>query len=98
MPGFRGSGGHRGGRGDRGEDGAAAGLTGGGPSQLGVNGSMRARDVSRPSAVDVAAAEKLVQVSYRPRSKPHGTPLHSDGLQSDRLQSDGSDGSSRVSS
>jgi hypothetical protein len=36
---------------------------------LGVNGSMRARDVSRPSADDVAEAERLVQVSYRPRPK-----------------------------
>jgi hypothetical protein len=49
---------------------AATALTGGGPSQLGVQGSMRARDVSRPTADDVAAAERLVQVSYRPRSHP----------------------------
>jgi hypothetical protein len=56
-----------GGRG-RGDEGAA-GLTGGGPSQLGVGGSMRARDVSRPDDADITAAEKLVQVSYRPRSK-----------------------------
>ena len=48
---------------------------------------MRARDVSRPRAADVAAAEKLVQVSYRPRSKPGG-----------QSHSDGSGGSSRVSS
>src|SRR5205823_2313385 len=45
--------------GHRGDEGAAAALTGGGPSQLGVNGSMRARDVSRPTEKDVAAAEKL---------------------------------------
>ena len=82
MPGSRGSGGGR-----RNEDGAAAGLTGGGPSQLGVEGSMRARDVSRPREADVAAAEKLVQVSYRPRSKPAGGG-----------HSEGSGGSSRVSS
>jgi hypothetical protein len=31
---------------------------------------MRARDVSRPKADDLAQAERLVQVSYRPRSKP----------------------------
>lgn len=49
---------------------AAAALTGGGPSQLGVDGSMRARDVSRPREADVAAAERLVQVSYRPRTQP----------------------------
>src|SRR3954470_3969392 len=84
----RSSSGRRGDRPDRGEEGAAAALTGGGPSQLGVEGSMRARDVSRPQPVDVAEAERLVQVSYRPRSKPHGTPV----------QPDGSGGSSRVSS
>jgi len=72
----------------RGEEGAAAALTGGGPSQLGVSGSMRARDVSRPTADDVAAAEKLVQVSYRPRSKPHPVPR----------QPEGNGGSSPVSS
>ncbi|HET7531286.1 MAG TPA: hypothetical protein VFJ98_10035 [Mycobacteriales bacterium] len=92
----RASGGRRGERargGDRprgSEEGAAAALTGGGPSQLGIEGSMRARDVSRPRPSDVASAEKLVQVSYRPRSKPHGTPL--------AAQDDGSGGSSRVSS
>ena len=86
MPGSR-SGARRGDRGPRGEEGAAAALTGGGPSQLGVEGSMRARDVSRPREADMAAAEKLVQVSYRPRSKPAGPP-----------HSEGSGGSSRVSS
>src|SRR4051812_49821945 len=73
MPGFRGAGGRRGDRPGRNEEGAAAALTGGGPSQLGVEGSMRARDVSRPRPADVAAPEKLVQVSYRPRSKPTGS-------------------------
>jgi hypothetical protein len=54
-----------------GEDAAhVAALSGGGPSQVGIDGSMRARDVSRPTAVDEAEAERLVQVSYRPRSKP----------------------------
>ena len=86
MAGARGSGGGRD-RSGRGEERAAAALTGGGPSQLGVEGSMRARDVSKPRPADVAAAEKLVQVSYRPRSKPHGTD-----------DSAGSGGSSRVSS
>jgi len=50
-----------------------ASLSGGGPSQLGIDGSMRARDVSRPKADDLAEAERLVQVSYRPRSKPPGS-------------------------
>jgi hypothetical protein len=53
-----------------GDERAAASLTGGGPSQLGVDSSMRARDVSRPTSEDVTAAERLVQVSYRPRSHP----------------------------
>jgi len=52
-------------------------LSGSGPSQLGISGSMRARDVSRPHEDDVAEAERLVQVSYRPRSRPH--PVRPDG-------------------
>ena len=71
---------------------AATALTGGGPSQLGVQGSMRARDVSRPTDDDVAAAERLVQVSYRPRSHPRpplpGARPHRPALQ------EGSGGSS----
>ena len=65
----------RGGRGS-GEERAATGLTGGGPSLLGVEGSMRARDVSRPTERDYADAERLVQVSYRqrPQSRPDGQP------------------------
>jgi hypothetical protein len=53
------------------ETGSAA-LTGGGPSQLGVNGSMRARDVSRPRPGDLDEAEQLVQVSFRPRRTTGG--------------------------
>ena len=52
------------------EENAGAALYGGGPSQLGIGGSMRARDVSRPREEDLAEAERLVQVSYRPRSRP----------------------------
>jgi len=59
-----------GGRRDGGDERAAGALTGGGPSVLGVVGSMRVRDVSRPTEDDAAAAEQLVQVSYRPRSFP----------------------------
>jgi hypothetical protein len=62
---------HRPGNGE--EAAHVAALSGGGPSQLGVDGSMRARDVSRPKADDLAQAERLVQVSYRPRSKPPTT-------------------------
>jgi len=61
-----------------GEERAAAALTGSGPSQLGVDASMRGRDVSRPTAEHEIDAERLVQVSYRPRSAPRpplpGTP------------------------
>jgi hypothetical protein len=46
----------------------AAALTGAGPSILGVDGAMRAREVSRPTAEDDAAAERVVQVSFRPRN------------------------------
>jgi len=59
------------------DESAAAVLSGTGPSQLGISGSMRARDVSRPTDDDVAEAERLVQVSYRPRSRPH--PGRQDG-------------------
>lgn len=61
-----------------GEERAAAALAGSGPSQLGVDASMRGRDVSRPRPEHEIDAERLVQVSYRPRSQPRpplpGTP------------------------
>lgn len=41
-------------------------LTGGGPSQVGISGALRARDVSRPTEEQLAEAERLVQVSRRP--------------------------------
>ena len=53
-----------------GEERAAAALTGSGPSQLGVDASMRGRDVSRPRPEHDLDAERLVQVSYRPRTQP----------------------------
>ena len=61
---------HRPGNGEEAQHVAA--LSGGGPSQLGIDGSMRARDVSRPKAIDLQEAERLVQVSYRARSRPAG--------------------------
>jgi len=64
------SAGRGGGRRDGGDERAAGALTGGGPSVLGVVGSMRVRDVSRPTEDDAEAAERLVQVSYRPRTFP----------------------------
>ena len=50
-------------------------LAGNAPSQVGVGGAMRARDVSRPSEADLAAAEReitLVRRQWRPPddSKP----------------------------
>ena len=53
-----------------GEERAAAALTGSGPSQLGVDASMRGRDVSKPRPEHEIDAERLVQVSYRPRTQP----------------------------
>lgn len=53
-----------------GEERAAAALTGSGPSQLGVDASMRGRDVSRPRPEHDIDAERLVQISYRPRTQP----------------------------
>jgi hypothetical protein len=41
------------------ENGSLRGLTGRGPSQVGVSGAMRARDVSRPHAAHLTAAEAL---------------------------------------
>ena len=64
--------GARTGRSASGDEASVAALTGGGPSQLGVGGSMRARDVSRPGDEEIAEAERLVQVSYRPRSSGSG--------------------------
>jgi hypothetical protein len=62
------------------EERAASLLTGSGPSQLGVDASMRGRDVSRPREADIAQAENLVQVSYRPRTHPR-PPLPAGGRQ-----------------
>jgi len=40
------------------------GLTGSGSSRVGVQGAMRARDVSRPSAEDIDEAERSVIVQH----------------------------------
>ena len=42
------------------------GLTGGGPSIVGVSGAMRARDVSRIKPEDDAAAAKRLVIRRRP--------------------------------
>jgi hypothetical protein len=44
-------------------------LVGGGSSQLGVSGALRARDVNRPSELDLAAAERdtvIVRRHWKP--------------------------------
>jgi hypothetical protein len=50
---------------------------GSGPSKVGINGAMRARDVCRPSAEDLAAAERDLVIKHAaPRGEtrplPHG--------------------------
>jgi hypothetical protein len=47
------------------ESGGGHALAGGGPSQLGVDGSMRARDVSRPTEADLDTAAEKVRISRR---------------------------------
>lgn len=51
-------------------DGAMRGLVGAGPSKVGVSGSMRARDVSRPRPEDVTRARKDVVIRRRAQSTP----------------------------
>jgi hypothetical protein len=46
-------------------------LVGSGPSQLGVSGALRARDVDRPTEDDLAAAERdlvIVRRNWKPPS------------------------------
>jgi hypothetical protein len=50
-------------------EGGLASLVGAGRSRVGVGGAMRARDVSRPSEDDLAAAEQEV-VAKRSRPDP----------------------------
>ena len=55
----------RGGRpGDSGERGLRN-LVGAGPSQLGVSGALRGRDVNRPTDEDLAVAEREIQIVRR---------------------------------
>lgn len=49
-------------------------LAGSSPSQVGFTGAMRARDVSRPTAEDLAAAERSVTVIRRHWQPPESTP------------------------
>lgn len=41
------------------------GLVGAGPSHLGVSGALRGRDVNRPTAADLAEAERDVVIVHR---------------------------------
>jgi hypothetical protein len=49
-------------------------LTGAGPSRVGVEGALRARDVNRPSPEDMAAAERDVVVVRRNWTPPPAKP------------------------
>ena len=66
----------------RDEGGALRGLVGAGPSRVGVSGALRARDVSRPSEADEAAATAMpvprvgppVTGPPRPKQRPGPRP------------------------
>jgi hypothetical protein len=47
-------------------------LAGSSPSQVGLSGALRARDVARPTAEDLAAAERSVVVVRRQWQPPEG--------------------------
>jgi hypothetical protein len=47
-------------------------LAGSTPSQVGIGGALRARDVARPTAEDLAAAERTVVVVRRQWQPPEG--------------------------
>jgi hypothetical protein len=47
-------------------------LAGNSPSQVGVGGALRARDVARPSAADLAAADRDVVIVRRKWQPPDG--------------------------
>jgi hypothetical protein len=50
------------------------GIVGAGPSQVGVLGAMRARDAARPTAEDLAAAERDVVIVRRHYVPPDNLP------------------------
>lgn len=55
------------------QGGAAANLTGGGPSLVGPVGAMRARDVSKPTDADHEKAAKRVVIRRVPADVPFKT-------------------------
>jgi hypothetical protein len=50
------------------------GIVGAGPSQVGVLGAMRARDAARPTAEDLAAAERDLVIVRRHYVPPDADP------------------------
>ncbi len=50
------------------------GIVGSGPSQVGVAGAMRARDAARPTAADLAAAERDLVIVRRHYVPPDPEP------------------------
>jgi hypothetical protein len=52
-------------RGDAAEERGLRDLVGSGPSQLGVQGALRGRDVNRPTEQDLADAERDVEIVRR---------------------------------
>ncbi|HEY6747004.1 MAG TPA: hypothetical protein VI357_14935 [Mycobacteriales bacterium] len=50
------------------------GIVGAGPSQVGVLGAMRARDAAKPTAEDMAEAERDVAVVRRHYVPPDSLP------------------------
>jgi hypothetical protein len=59
--------------------GALRGLVGAGPSQVGIVGALRARDVSRPTPDDVARAVAKPEPTARPASRQDAAGSGSDG-------------------
>jgi hypothetical protein len=70
--------------------GALRGLVGAGPSQVGVVGALRARDVSRPTPEDVVRAVAKPEPTARPAIRQDTAPQEAAGS--------GNDGGTSVSS
>ena len=83
----------------RDEGGALRGLVGAGPSKVGVSGALRARDVSRPSEADEAAAAEMPMprvgppITGPPRSKQRPGPRSGEQRASGAPDQAGSGGS-----
>lgn len=64
------------------------------PSQVGVIGAMRARDVSRPSADEITRAEQELEVHFRPLAERPKRPQLEDPRRRGQRESSGRGGSS----